>query len=166
MLVVKGGRVFVVKNPIVMQHYGTSLRRAADDFVARAGMNEPTTPEEILALVELASVSPSMALILAVDDQWKLLGFGIMVRVENFTGGHATAEVPVVYMRPDRPARHVSEAFNKLLDSVASEWGCERLMMISTRERERAWKHYGYAPAGVVYTKELRSGTEQSSVGN
>lgn len=152
-----GGRVMAVHNPAILLGYSSALRRACEDFVKRAEMIDEASADDIMELVTKAPGEPGYELLLALDSRYRLLGFSVCVAIGRLAGGGVELEVPVTYMRPDRPAPAVSRMMRDVIDIVGRGYGAKRVSMISNRRRDKAWSRYGYHPVGVIYTREIPS---------
>ena len=152
----KNGRVILCHGKQeILRHYGTAILAAAKDFVDRSEMVESFTPEQVVQLVDRACSDPAWALLLALDEQWSLVGFTVMVRTEHFVGGKCDAEVAVCYMRSGHGSIDLSNKMSEAISSIAKEWKAGHVTMVSNRKRDKAWARYGYNPVGTVYRKEV-----------
>lgn len=147
--------VVEVKNPSVLRHYATSLRRAAADFVKRSRMTPAHTVDGVMEILGKACSSPDYRLLLAVDDRWSLVGFTALALSGSFDSSMIVADVALCYMRPGKGSRTLSYLMNEKIDEVAREAGASMVVMASTRTKDRAWGQYGYLPTATLYTKAL-----------
>lgn len=155
-----GGVVLPVKNPAFVDRYGVAFSHAAKDFLKRNRMANPPTPDQFIGIVRRATEDPAFDLLVALDTQWRLIGFAVVVTVETYLGD-PESEVPFVYLRPGRTSSAVSVAMRNAIDETAKGRGSKRVTIVSNRDKPRAWACHGYRPIGTVYAKEISVNGDQ-----
>lgn len=136
----------------VVEHYETALEIAIEDFLDRAQMAQVAKADDIRPLFH----DPRNVVLLAVDQQYRLVGGAVMVIVKHNATTRQDAEIAWFYMRSDVPHKALMQLLLKSMDEEARGKGCESIIGVTSRpELLQRFESYGYPAVATVVRKVL-----------